>query len=119
MSKIAAMTKRYLLTFFFSILILLANSTPLPIFETTPYELSSPYPNPAKSYTSIEYQLPIATQQAEIKVYNLIGKEVVKHKITDLSGKLRINTDNFKPGIYLIYLVVANKSVTSRKLIVS
>ena len=113
------MTKRYLLTFLFSFLILCGNSTPLPSVSVTHYELSSPYPNPAKSFTSIEYQLPIAIQQAEIKVYNLIGKEVIRHKITDPSGKLRINTDNFKPGIYLIYLVVANKSVTSRKLIVS
>ncbi|RMG19414.1 MAG: T9SS C-terminal target domain-containing protein [Bacteroidetes bacterium] len=88
-------------------------------FELPPVWLSAPYPNPAKKFTTVEYQLPTGVIQAEIRIYNLIGKEIQVQKVTEVSGKLTLQTHQLKAGVYVIYLVVDNKPLTSRKLIVS
>lgn len=81
--------------------------------------LSNPYPNPARSYTQIDYELPEKLEGIEIKVLSLIGNEVVTKELTDLKGTIRIDTDQLNSGVYFIYLKNSEKFITSRKLIVS
>lgn len=81
--------------------------------------LSNPYPNPARSYTQIDYELPGELEGIEIKVLSLIGNEVVSKEVSDLKGTIRIDTDQLNSGVYFIYLKNAEKFITSRKLVVS
>ncbi len=81
--------------------------------------LSAPYPNPAKDQASINYELPAGMANAEIQVYNLIGKKVRSIVLDGFSGTATIQTAGMTSGVYFLYLTAGGKQITSRKLIIS
>mgnify|MGYP001308224369 CR=1 FL=1 len=81
--------------------------------------LSAPYPNPAKDHASINYELPAGMANAEIQVYNLIGKKVRSIVLDGFSGTASIPTAGMTSGVYFLYLTAGGKQITSRKLIIS
>lgn len=81
--------------------------------------LGAPYPNPAQAQTTLNYSLPGGVKAAELRVHNLIGKEVQRQPLTLGQGRETINLNAVAPGMYFIHLVVDGQSVVSRKLIVN
>jgi poly(hydroxyalkanoate) depolymerase family esterase len=70
------------------------------------------YPNPGKGIINIQSQ----TTPQEIKIINLLG-EVLYSKQPN-SKETKINTSDYLPGIYLIYLQEEGKATAIRKIIV-
>ena len=83
------------------------------------FELLQNKPNPATSYTDISFTSPIGGD-FNLKIYNLIGKEVYTQTVRGMSGQnvVRINTDDFAPGVYMLSLNNGN-SIVTRRMIVS
>lgn len=76
------------------------------------------YPNPFNPETIIRYSLPEATQ-LEIKVYDMIGREVaelVNRFQMDGSYELRFDGSNLPSGVY-IYTIRTSKYFESKKMI--
>jgi len=59
------------------------------------------YPNPFNQTLSIEMEENI--RNGEVKIYDLVGKEVLKQKLTDI--KTTVNTSTLENGIYVLKVV--------------
>jgi len=81
--------------------------------------IGSLYPNPARDYTTLDYELPFGTRRGLVKVYNLVGRQVKQMPLTSLSGSLELNTDNLNAGVYFLFLSADGKEIDSKKLIIS
>lgn len=66
--------------------------------------LLNAFPNPADQYLDIEYILPQGTPMASLHIIDNSGREHSVYKVDGFSGKLRLQTNEFIPGIYYYYL---------------
>jgi hypothetical protein len=82
------------------------------------FNFSNPQPNPSNGITSIKYDFPNAAK-AKIKIYNAVGTMVKEVKIEDQSGKVTLATDELSNGIYFYSLLVNDKVVGTKRLIVA
>ena len=81
--------------------------------------VSNPYPNPAKSQTSFNFQLPANTSRAAIKIHNLLGAVVKDVQLVGQDGKLTINVSDLNDGVYFYSIVVNNETYETKRLIIS
>ena len=77
-------------------------------------------PNPANNVAIVRYNITENAQQADLIIYDIIGKLVKTYNI-DLEDnpEIRINTTEFKRGIYFISLRVNGENKVNKKLVVS
>jgi hypothetical protein len=76
------------------------------------------YPNPASSNVTFSYNVE-NYNNANITIYNVLGKEIKKLNIDNKTGKKSINTSDFSSGVYFYNLSVDGKIITTKKLIIS
>lgn len=81
------------------------------------YEFSRAFPNPASSSTSFEYNIPDGSK-GNILVRNLLGSIVRDVKLDKLQGRAIINTNDLKDGVYFYSLILDNKAIVTKKLII-
>jgi hypothetical protein len=82
------------------------------------YELEQNYPNPFNPTTTINYQIPMASD-VEVTIYNLAGQKIatlVSERQEAGSYTINWNADDFPSGVYL-YCLRAGKYVESRKML--
>ncbi len=79
---------------------------------------SNAYPNPASVSTTISYSLPANSNNTRIIIRDLLGATVKEILITDFKGKKTIITSDMDDGIYFYSLVLDEKIITSKKLII-
>jgi hypothetical protein len=71
------------------------------------------YPNPALTYFSISNTNLINDKNANLKIYNMFGQEVMsKNGINN-----KINISQLPGGIYIVMIVSDNKQYTAKLLI--
>jgi hypothetical protein len=73
------------------------------------------YPNPFNKTTNIVINDASKISKADIKIYNILGKEVLNSIVTKQAATLE--TNNFPSGIYFYKVIVNNKTIQSGKLI--
>ncbi len=79
----------------------------------------SNYPNPAKDYTIIEYEIPKGENEAEIQIYNMNGQLIKTYKVDKTFNYLRISTNELSNGTY-IYNIKTQKGISKgKKLIIN
>lgn len=82
--------------------------------------LTSPYPNPARGFSKIGYDLSNRNfSSANVSVRNLTGSLVRKIKLDDVKGEISLDTQNLPDGIYTYSLVIDEKAVLTKKLIIA
>jgi len=77
--------------------------------------LSKPYPMPAINFINFDYNI---DGPAEINIYDITGKAVLKKIITPIQNKVQIPIKNFNPGIYYYSLIMGDKKIKTDKFIV-
>ena len=85
------------------------------LIDKNMYFFSSPYPNPAQSYTTFDYNINKDTK-GELVIFNIIGAITGRYKIEGVSGKKIINTSEYNSGVYFYSFVVNNEVVRTGKL---
>ena len=75
--------------------------------RTAPYVSLAVYPNPAAE----EVTLP-ALNAATVEVFNMAGHRVF-HRY-GVQGDYRLNVRDFRPGIYVIWVVEANRTAWAK-----
>ena len=75
------------------------------------------YPNP--SYGIVNIKTSGANSVALASMYDVLGKRVGNFKNITQSENFKINTSNFKDGIYVLKLSLSDGSIVSRKLILN
>lgn len=96
-----------------------AGTVGLTDYTNNKISVSNPYPNPAKSQTSFNYQLPANATNASIKIHNLLGSVVKDVQLTGQSGKVNVNVNDLNDGVYFYSVVVNNETYETKRLIVS
>ncbi len=81
--------------------------------------LSNPIPNPASSAFSMNYKMTNTPASAKLVVFNMLGAQVMETEITDMEGTVRMDVSTLEQGVYFCSLVADNKTLTTRRLIVS
>jgi hypothetical protein len=77
-------------------------------------------PNPFSQSTRIEYYLPLHAQRAHIYIYDMEGSQIKNFKIsTPGNGQIVIDGGSMEPGIYMYSLIVDQKEVGTRKMILT
>jgi hypothetical protein len=74
------------------------------------------YPNPMKSQAIISLKTKLQYKDAYLYVYDMLGKEVKKEVF--VSKELSINKENLRSGIYICKIIIDNKVLSSKKLLV-
>jgi hypothetical protein len=77
------------------------------------------FPNPAGTYTIVEYMLPASTSNTALIVYSVSGIEVLKQAVNRDRDQITIDLRGFKPGIYKVALVVGSKIIATQSLTIS
>jgi hypothetical protein len=80
--------------------------------------ISSAYPNPATNQFTIDFEFPIGVEKAELKLFNLVGQEVLSKSFTGINGKIQVSVADLPEGIYFYNLVLNEESAFAKKLIV-
>jgi len=80
--------------------------------------LSNAYPNPATNVLNFDYKLGQATQNARIRINNLLGSTMQEIALDKSEGKTRIDISNLNNGVYFYSLMINNSVTTTRKFIV-
>lgn len=79
--------------------------------------LSNVYPNPASDQAHVNFELPTGTTGTVI-IRDMIGKVVYRENLETENGKATINTQNFSDGIYFCSLMMDEKTILTRKMII-
>jgi len=78
------------------------------------------FPNPASTYTSIDFTFAAKTSQvAYLRVYDLMGKQLSHIDVEESSGSYKINLRNFNEGVYFCSLIVNGETLVTKRFIVS
>lgn len=81
--------------------------------------ISAAYPNPASSSVSMKYDITDPNQKGQITVYDMLGKTVKEIVLNDKQGTAVINTSDLNAGIYFYKFAVGNKTIATKKLVIS
>lgn len=86
-------------------------------------EVSAPtvggaYPNPAKDVTFFDYDLNSATT-GTIKIYDMTGSLAKEVPLIENSGKIKVQLDDLKAGVYFYHFIANNKTIATRRLVVT
>ncbi|MBD3400944.1 MAG: T9SS type A sorting domain-containing protein [Candidatus Coatesbacteria bacterium] len=78
--------------------------------------LDHPYPNPANSAVTLEYELPSGLDTVELTIYDLSGRGITTLDLDPTPGRhcLILPTDSYPQGVYLARIAGDNASATRR-----
>jgi hypothetical protein len=82
------------------------------------FTLGQSYPNPATESAIIPFNLPNIYKQATILIRDITGREVGTYKIRKNSSSLEVRLNNFSNGLYTYTLLVDEKPIATKKLVV-
>jgi len=79
---------------------------------------SNPYPNPAKSDVSFDFNFPMQVISASIKVHNMLGKLIIEQQLTEKSGSITLPVQDIPEGVYFYSLILNDKIARTQKLLI-
>lgn len=91
---------------------------PNAIFNTPEIRINEVYPNPVREFAIIDYNLHSEDIEAKITLHNVLGSIVGEYELSYFETKLKINTEEFNPGVYFYTLHLDNDGVLTKKLII-
>ncbi|NWF90025.1 MAG: T9SS type A sorting domain-containing protein [Ignavibacteriaceae bacterium] len=86
----------------------------------TKFDLAQNYPNPFNPTTSIKYSL-AAKSMVELKIYNILGKEIVKlvNDVQDAGNyEVKFNAQNLSSGVYFYELNAGSFSAKKKMMLI-
>ncbi|MEO5569474.1 MAG: fibronectin type III domain-containing protein [Bacteroidia bacterium] len=72
------------------------------------------FPNPVKDEISLQLSEKMATEKADITIYDLSGKEVFKTALQNTSDIQKVSVTDLKPGMYSVIISSLGNSITKR-----
>ncbi len=80
--------------------------------------LAGAYPNPAKDYTIIPYELPAGVAEGKIILSDIRGNTIKTYRVDQHFDHLRVETSGLPAGVYMYTLITGETAVGSRKVVV-
>ncbi|MDN4166565.1 T9SS type A sorting domain-containing protein [Cytophagales bacterium LB-30] len=88
------------------------------LYSAPSVAVSNFYPNPASSEIALDYRLGNDDEEVKVILQNILGSAVGEYTLSPSDKRLKINTQEFTPGVYFYTLVIDQKSIVTRKLII-
>ena len=85
--------------------------------DRVPVQKLGIYPNPAKDYVNIRYNL-LHSEEGDLNILNSNGSVILKKKITKKEDFFHLETHTFSPGIYACVITGDKEEISSSKFIV-
>lgn len=82
-------------------------------------KIGNPFPNPAKTYIQLPYELPYGVKEGIVRVFNTQGKLIKTLSVNDREEFARLDTTNLPSGNYLFSLEVRGERGESKPFIVA
>ncbi len=103
-----------------SAIIVWRDNTALSLEELSANDVEiSAYPNPVSgNEVTVAYELSKSVDNAELVVFDLVGKELNTYALNTNENKLNINVSNLNSGVYFYAIKVNGKSLKTERLIV-
>ena len=76
------------------------------------------YPNPFSSSSTIKINSTIESETSELRIYDLLGN-IVKNIQIISDQEIKLNRDNLPSGAYFLKLTQENKTIATKKLIIT
>lgn len=92
------------------------NGQPLNLVEAPKASLSV-YPNPAKDFLKINYQVN-SSDEAKFELINIVGARVLSKRLDAQKNKAEVDLSTLKPGVYFYTLKVNGSLQVSKKLVI-
>lgn len=80
--------------------------------------ISDIYPNPAKDFITIDYDMPLEVETSSIRVINVLGSVVKEQELNTRDNKLKLDVSDLNDGIYFYTIFINNEPFRTEKLIV-
>ena len=82
-------------------------------------DIKQNFPNPAIDKTTIDFIVPNTTA-AEFTLFNVLGKEILKRRISAKQGKntIELNVRDYEDGIYM-YSIKTGSTVVTRRMVIN
>jgi len=78
----------------------------------------SAFPNPASADLTINYSINASYNKAEVKVYDVLGQEVVSRVLDAKQGQVDLNVSNLNAGVYFYAIKVDEQTIRTERIIV-
>lgn len=88
------------------------------LFSSAKLHVANIYPNPANAFAVIEYEIRDPNTKAELTFYDMLARKVATYELNSFDRKLRVDTRTWDSGIYLYQLILDDKKVATKKLLV-
>jgi hypothetical protein len=88
---------------------------PIPAQRKTERNSLNVYPNPAKDYFIIRYELDNTYADAIISITDISGRGIKEMKVTTMRDYLLIPTGEIKAGTYIVKLILNGKVSGTQK----
>ncbi len=81
--------------------------------------VNSFFPNPAGEFAIMNYSISPYENDAKIILQNVLGSIIDEYRLDPKENKLRLRTDQLKPGVYFYTLTIRDEGLATRKLIIN
>ncbi len=102
-----------------TIIYVVSSSTQVSEINSARWSISEPYPNPARDFTRIDYQIPASTYDARLVIRNLVGKQILDLPLSSDKNQIRVPTNQLSNGIYICSLYYGDRIYDSKRLIIA
>ncbi len=80
--------------------------------------LSVASPNPANTFTNVNYTVP-SLKEGKLVIYNMLGTVVKEYRLTNSQSSMILSTSDLSSGVYVYSLINDGKPVSTKKLVVA
>jgi len=88
------------------------------MYNSNRIRVSDIYPNPVSEMVYLDYTIFDEVTTAKIVFHNVLGSVVGKFELNPIERIMKINTIDFKPGVYFYTLYVENEGKVTKKLVI-
>ena len=87
-------------------------------FNSQDLQVQNIYPNPASNVAVLNYSISLPDIEAKIIVHDLLGTMTRDYPLNQFEKTLKIDTQDFKEGIYFYTLYTDGENKVTKKLII-
>jgi hypothetical protein len=88
------------------------------IYQSKELTINDVYPNPVQDQAIIDYKIYNEAIKAKIVVHNILGRPMGEYELPADDSRIKMNVDDFAPGVYFYTVYINNTGVLTRKIMV-
>jgi hypothetical protein len=88
------------------------------IYQSKDLTINDFYPNPVQDLAVIDYKIYNEALRVKIVVHNILGRPMNEYELPADDTRIKMNVDDFAPGVYFYTVYINNNGVLTRKIMV-